>query len=75
MGWALLGPRLPGSQWTPEMNLEAQDQGGAGRARSSGSAPLHPELPEVRQSVGHCARWYVTVTHSWCGCVYTPPLE
>lgn len=33
------------------MNLEAQDQGGAGCARSSGSAPLHPELPEVRQSV------------------------
>lgn len=33
------------------MNLEAQDQGGVGRARSSGSAPLHPELPEVRQSV------------------------
>lgn len=33
------------------MNLEAQDQGGVGCARSSGCAPLHPELPEVRQSV------------------------
>lgn len=71
-GWALLRPRLPGSQETPELNPEAQELGwsGARRGGSNGPARFPPELPEVRQSLCVTAlRWCVIVTHSLCVCL------